>query len=363
MNIKKNILICPLEWGLGHAGRMIPLARRLQAMNNNIFIGSGEEHLPFFRNELPGMTFIHFPGFRMRYSRFLPQYLTIILKIPDLIFHVIREHRRLKKIIKDYSIDIVISDSRIGLWNSGIKTVFVLHIPRIPFPKQLRLLEFIGIPLSRFIIKKYSYSFIPDLDGDLNISGRLSHGFKLPDNLRYIGILSRFSECGFPGKNNPGNIYCTVILSGPEPQKGILKQKLTDILNAKGKPAVILEGLPGNSPDRNIDGYVRFLSHLPDPEMRDMILDSENIITRSGYTTIMELISLNRSALIIPTPGQTEQEYLAEYLSGKGWFRTVSQKELDVTIDLCGPKASWPPELIAESAKLLNKALKELLEE
>jgi hypothetical protein len=341
---------------------MIPLARSLLAMNNNIFIGSGEAHLLFFKNEFPGLTYIHFPGFRMRFSRYLPQYLIIIFKIPDLIFHAIREHIRLKKIIKDYSIDIVISDSRIGLWNPEIKTVFVLHIPRIPFPKKFRFLEFIGIPLSRFVIKKYSYCYIPDLEGDLNVSGRLSHGFKLPANLRYIGILSRFSESGSTDNTNELNNYCTVILSGPEPQKGILKHKLTEILNARNKPAVMLEGKPGANPDKNITGYVKFVSHLPDGEMRDLILGSENIITRSGYTTIMELISLNRSALLIPTPGQTEQEYLAEYLSGKGWFRTVPQKKLDVTIDLPCSTVSWPQELITESAILLDKALKELLE-
>jgi UDP-N-acetylglucosamine transferase subunit ALG13 len=361
LNKKNNILICPLEWGLGHAGRMVPLARKLQAMNNNIFIGSGEEHLSFFRNEIPGLTYIYFPGFRMRFSRHFPQYLIIILKIPDLIFHTFREHRRLKKIIKDYSIDIIISDSRIGLWNSGIKTVFVLHIPRIPFPEHLRFLEFIMLPLSRFVINKYSYCFIPDLDGDLNISGRLSHGFKIPPNLRYIGILSRFSEYGLSGNAGGENGDSTVILSGPEPQKGILKQKLIEILNAKKKPSVMLEGKPGEYPDVKIAGCVKLLSHLPDREMRDQICRSETIITRSGYSTIMELISLNRSALIIPTPGQTEQEYLAEYLSGKGWFRTVSQKKLDVTIDLPGSKASWPPELVTESAVLLDKALNELL--
>ena len=341
---------------------MIPLARKLQAMNNNIFIGSGDEHLLFFRNELPGVTCISFPGFTMRFSSYLPQWLIIILKIPELLFHTVREHRRLKSIIKDYSIDIVISDSRPGLWNRDIRTVFVLHIPRIPFPGKLKFMEFTGLSLTRFFIKKYTYCFIPDLDGDINISGRLSHGFRLPSNLRYIGILSRFSDNSLseppPGEKN----FCTVILSGPEPQKGILKQKLAEILKSKGKPSVILEGKPGENQEIHIDGQVKFISHLPDHEMRGMILGSENIITRSGYSTIMELISLNRSALIIPTPEQTEQEYLAEYLSGKGWFRTVSQNGLDSTVDLAGAGIAWTPGLVRESANLLDKALKELLE-
>lgn len=332
-------------------------------MNNNIFIGSGENHLSFFRNELPGVSCISFPGFRMRYSRYLPQWLIIILKIPDLLYHTLREHRRLKSIINDHSIDIVISDSRIGLWNNKIKTVFVLHIPRVPFPGKLRFLEFIGIALSRFVIRKYTYCFIPDLDGDLNLSGRLSHGLKLPPNVRYIGILSRLSYNGISVPIPEGNNYCTVILSGPEPQRGLLKQKLIEILNSKGRPSVMLEGKPGENLDVYVEDHIRFISHLPDREMSELILGSEIIIARSGYSTIMELITLARSAIIIPTPGQTEQEYLAEYLSGKGWFRTVSQNELSETTEFDCSSASWPHSLVTESAGLLDKALEELLEE
>ena len=193
MNKKYNILICPLEWGLGHAARMIPLARKLREMNNNIIIGSGEEHLALFRNEVPGLSYIKFTGFKPGYSSFLPQYLTLLLKTPLLLYHIIREHFRLKKIIREHSIDIVISDNRFGLWNRNITTVYITHMPLIPFPKSLRFLEFIGILLHRAVIKKYSLCFIPDLPGELNVSGRLSHRIKLPDNVRFTGILSRFN--------------------------------------------------------------------------------------------------------------------------------------------------------------------------
>ncbi len=172
---------------------MIPVAKRLQELNHKIYFGAGEEHLSFLKREVPGANYISFPGFRINYSRYIPQYLIILIKSPFLLYHIILEHIRLAKIIRDYSIDIVISDSRPGLWNAGIKTVFITHQVRIPFPKPLRFLEFIGKQVMRSIIKKYSLCFIPDLEGDLNISGRLSHGFNLPSNVRYIGILSRFS--------------------------------------------------------------------------------------------------------------------------------------------------------------------------
>ncbi len=153
---------------------------------------------------------------------------------------------------------------------------------------------------------------------------------KLPENTRFIGILSRFSIVLPRRKEKKFDFtHNTVMLSGPEPQRGILKKKLVEILKDREPPTVILEGKPGISGDAVRTGNIISYNHLSSGEMQEMITGSKCIITRSGYTVIMELISLNRSALLIPTPGQTEQEYLAEYLSAKGWFTTVSQKSLD----------------------------------
>lgn len=227
---RKNILICPLEWGLGHAARMIPVARKLNELNNNVFIGAGEKHLALFRVEMPELNLISFPGFSPGYSRHLPQYLFMLLKTPLLLYHIIAEHCRLKKIIRNYKIDIVISDNRFGLWNRNITSVYVTHMLRIPLPKPLRLLESIGMMLHRFVIKNYSMCYIPDLPGELNISGRLSHGVRIPGNARYIGILSRFAS-GKAEQINPFQYnHNTVILSGPEPQRSVLKHKLINAL-------------------------------------------------------------------------------------------------------------------------------------
>ncbi|HUX57748.1 MAG TPA: glycosyltransferase [Bacteroidales bacterium] len=333
-------------------------------MNNNIFIAGGEEHLSLFRNELPGLSFIKFPGFKPGYSRFLPQYISLLLKTPVLLYHIIREHYRLKRIIHDYDINIVISDNRFGLWNRKIKTVYVTHMPRIPLPKTLRSLEFIGIMLHRAILKKYSLCFIPDLPGELNVSGRLSHGLNLPDNVRYIGILSRFiSDKPSLHEHGAKHKYNTVILSGPEPQRGILKKKMVDIFKDKETMTVILEGKPGNKTEIVKSGNITFYNHLSSSEMRDVLTSSEKIITRSGYTTIMELISLNYSALLIPTPGQTEQEYLADYLSERGWFSSVKQNELKAGIQIPLKEYICSDEIIKQSRIYLKKALKELLEE
>ena len=348
---------------MGHAARMIPLASKLRELNNNVIIASGEEHLSLFRNELPGLTYINFTGFKPRYSRFFPQYLSLLFKIPALLYHIIMEHHKLRRIIAEYAVDIIISDNRFGLWNRKVITVYVTHMPLIPLPKYLKFIEPLGVYLHRQIIKKYSLCFIPDLPGNLNLSGRLSHGLKLPDNVRYIGILSRFIYPEQPNDENPVKFpHNTVILSGPEPQREILKQKLVILLKDKEPITVMFEGKPGNRGQIARNENIIFYSHLPAYRMKGIIASSDSILTRAGYTTLMELVSLNCTALIIPTPGQTEQEYLAEYLSEKGWFYTLSQDEIKAGMSIRKEKAFCHGELNRQSSILLTEALKDLLE-
>jgi len=343
---------------------MIPLVRELQEMNQNVFIGGGDEQLSLFRSELPGLSFIKFPGFKPGYSRFLPQYIPLLFKTPLLLYHIILENYRLKKIISQHNINIVISDNRFGLWNRKIKTVYVTHMPLVPLPRLFRSLEFIGIRLHRFIIKKYSFCYIPDLPGELNISGRLSHGIKLPVNVRYIGILSRFSDPEPSIKNDrKKSTYNTVILSGPEPQRGILKEKLVNLLKESKSKVVILEGRPSENSEIIRSDDLTFYNHLTASEMKEILSGSEYIIARSGYSTIMDLISLGCSALLIPTPGQPEQEYLAEYLAGKGWFSYVKQSGLGRGLQFPLTELKEQEKITEQSRILLKAVLNELLEE
>ncbi|HPR72226.1 MAG TPA: glycosyltransferase [Bacteroidales bacterium] len=364
MKKKYNILICPLEWGLGHAGRIIPLAVKLHEMGHNVIIGAGEKHLSFFRKETKDFTLIKFPGFSPKYSGFLPQYLVILAKVPSLIFHIIREHHKIKRIIRQYDIDILISDNRFGLWNNDIITVYLTHMIVIPMPKPFRFMEFAGILLHRAIIKKYNYCFIPDLPGHLNISGRLSHTGKLPSNTRFIGILSRFTTQGIAHSKEPCSFsHNTVIISGPSPQSEILQEKLSGIFIDRQPVTVILGGKPGEAAKEVRKGNIIWYNHLPAAAMKEIITGSDQVIARAGYTTIMELISLGCSGILIPTPGQTEQEYLAAYLSEKGWFTSVLQKDIDSFLFSEKTDISQREEIIAQSRKLFEETLTELLED
>lgn len=340
---------------------MIPLARKLQALNNNIVLGAGEKHLALFRAEMDNVTLIKFSGFSPGYSRYLPQYLYMLLKTPLLLYHIIREHYQLRKIIRDYNIDIVISDNRFGLWNKEITTVYMTHMPRIPMPSMFRIFEIIGIRLHRAVMKKYTFCFIPDLPGEINLSGRLSHDIRLPLNTRFTGILSRFSDVTV-NQQESFSRHNTVILSGPEPQRSILKNKLIRLLRDKEPPSMILEGKPEDGEKIREEGNLIFLNHLNATEMKKIVTTGSLIISRSGYTTIMDLVYMNRTGLLIPTPGQTEQEYLAYYLSEKGWIQTIKQKELGTNINMPEIKTAWPEMLVNESEQLLNEAISDLLE-
>lgn len=360
MKAKRNILICPLEWGLGHAGRMIPLAQMLQEAGNTIFIGTGAGHKQFLRSELKDVQFIDFGGFRPAYSGFLPQYLALFFQIPVLLYHILKEHIKLPRIIRENKIDIVISDNRFGLWNRRIKTVYVTHQIRIPFPEKLRFLESAGVKFHRFFIKKYDLCFIPDLPGEINLAGRLAHFVKLPENARYVGILSRFSNGNEDAGESTVSGHYTLILSGPEPQRSMLREVITGQQDNNKQPLVILEGRPGIPDEDQVSGKTITYNHLPSYKMKRIIQGSMGIIARAGYTTIMELVSLNCSALLIPTPGQTEQEYLAGYLSEKGWFTAIRQKDLKDGFSLPVKNASWPTDISEKSRILLKRALLEL---
>ncbi len=357
MKTQYRILICPLEWGLGHAGRCIPLAIALKRRGHEIIFAAGEKHLTFLKGEFPDAGFVLFPGFNPSYSRILPMWMAMSVKSPCLLFHIIREHFGLNRVVREHKIDVVISDNRFGLWNSGVKSVYMTHQLRIKFPKWTLFAEPLIASIHKWFIKKYDYCLVPDLPGDINITGELSHGSRLSREARFIGLLSRFTEISFSVEESVKRHkdYLLLMLSGPEPQKSVFKNRIIDILKDRDVDLVILGADPGG--ETAYTSSFTYYKHLPDVEIRNLIIGSRAVITRSGYTTVMELISLGKTALLVPTPGQTEQEYLAKTLGEKGWFVTVKQNEIDNTINVDLPDPSWPDSLIAQSRRLLNDAL------
>lgn len=313
----KRILICPLDWGLGHATRCIPLIRQYLEQNTEVVIAADKRPLELLKKEFPQLQFVQLPGYNISYSEKSSMVFQMILSAPKILWGIYQEHQSLKKIIKDYKVDVVISDNRYGLWNKQVRSVFITHQIMIKSTHKLKFLEPLLYKINKIFIKQYNECWIPDYEGINNLSGDLSHLYPLPENTKYIGPLSRFEAHPPSPSPREGAFELLVMLSGPEPQRTVLEREVISQLQHLKIKTIIVRGTPGLKEKLQVPDYVTVYDHLESEEMRHAILSSKIILCRSGYSTIMDLTVLNMKAIFIPTPGQTEQEYLAEYHASK----------------------------------------------
>jgi len=339
INLKnKTVIICPLNWGLGHATRDTVIIKHLLSNDCTVIIGADKAPLFFLKQEFPQLKYIKIPSTEISYPAKGSMFLKMLLYVPKLLSGIYNEHKLLKKILVENKIDAVISDNRFGLWNKKITSIFITHQIRIMMPKGLKFLEKPVYLLNRFFINKYDYCLIPDFENKDNLSGRLSHDVKLPKNTKYIGILSRFDINKQIKFKNTEQYDILAVISGPEPQRTILESILIAKFENTKHKYLIIRGKPLSKNKVDIKNIV-FKNHLKTEELQYFILNTPVIITRSGYSTIMDLVTLKKTAksklstkvILVPTPGQTEQEYLSEYLKNKKMFYSVLQSELNYT--------------------------------
>jgi uncharacterized protein (TIGR00661 family) len=354
-------LICPLDWGLGHAARDVAIIRRMVDLGHEVIIAGNGRALDLLVTEFPELEKLHFRSLvRIRYSRYIPAWLKITLLSPLLLYEVFAEHFRLRPIIRRLRPDVIISDNRYGLWNRKVSSILVTHQLSIRLPGFARFLEYPAYLVIRLLIGKFDQCWIPDFPGEKNLSGNLSHRYALPANASFIGAISRFVEPDIAIRVQAVKpVELLILLSGPEPQRSrlqkiVLKQALPLKLRC-----VILQGLPGKSRRTDLTPTVTMYNHLSSGELKQLLHAADHVICRSGYTGIMDLSLLKKRALIIPTPGQTEQEYLAEYLAGRGLFRTCGQDELDIESAL-EDMDEFKPEFDLPGNDLLSEAIRKI---
>ncbi len=328
---RKNILVCPLDWGLGHASRMIPLVDALDERGYNVIIVADNLPLILLRQRFPHLSYMRFPSFGIRYSRTNSQFFRTLISIPKIVFHIVAEHQKLKSIVIERKIDLVISDNRYGLWHKRIPSVFITHQLHVKAPAFFRFTEPILNKLTLFFIKKYTLCLIPDSTEKRSLSGDLAWKTEIPQNTFSIGYLSRFMFNTY--RNEMKYKYdILVILSGPEPQRSILEKKIISQLKETAIKALIVLGKPDLKENNNLKytGQITTVNHLTDNELKGAILDIPIVVSRCGYSSIMDFVALGKQAILIPTPGQTEQEYLAEYVQQRKWFHTIQQADVSI---------------------------------
>lgn len=322
----QRILLAPLDWGLGHVSRCLPLISELLSGGHSVIFAGNEWQRNYIKEIFSSIEIIHLEGYNVRYSKSSSGLMfSLFYQMPGIIKKIRKEHDWLLKLAESQKISGIISDNRYGLFHPSVPSVIITH--------QLQVRTGMGAPAD-LMLRKLHYKFlgrfrecwIPDLEGFPNLSGSLGHPEKTPPNTSYIGLLSQFA-----GKENISQQeHLLVLLSGPEPQRTILSESLWSQCCRMERKIVFVEGANEIKKTSAIPKHITYYQQLATEELLPLVAGASMVICRSGYSTLMDLIALNKKAVLIPTPGQTEQEYLASHLHYQGIFFSSNQKGFDL---------------------------------
>lgn len=323
MNRPLHILVAPLDWGLGHATRCIPLIWALQQKGVKVYAAGDERAQKILTEACPGVEWLPLFGYRVRYTRrgfWLPWLL--MAQVPRLLGVVRREYRWLDEVLERIPLDAVISDNRYGLYSAKCRAVFMthqLHV-RVPFGRVGRWL---ADTLHAQFIRRFDTCWVPDGAGE-GLAGSLSQPLQGVQAL-WLGPLSRFGRK--PVVQMPG--YDLVfLLSGPEPQRSLLEAACLRSI-PPGLRTLLVAGRPEEGSTIRTEAAADRVGHLGAEQLEGVLRACRYLVCRSGYSTLMDLACIGRSALLIPTPGQSEQEYLAQIWHERGWAVAMKQGQLN----------------------------------
>ena len=318
MRKRKTILVAPLNWGLGHATRCIPIIKALQEHNYKVLIASDGPALLFLQKEFPEVPSIELPGYDITYTRkgvFFK--FKILMSLPKIKKTISTERNLVKQLVASGRIDGIISDNRIGVRNKKIPSVYITH--------QLNVLSgntsFLSSRMHQKVIKKYNECWVPDMEGTINLSGRLGHPKDFDFPVKYMGPLSRMQKKEISIKYD-----ILALLSGPEPQRSLLEIKLVAIFQGCGKEVLLIRGVVEEAFKVSKEKNITTINFLQSSDLEMAINQSKIVVSRPGYTTIMDLTAMEKDAFFIPTPGQYEQIYLAKELKEKGIVPSCKQE-------------------------------------
>lgn len=301
------------------------MIRALNHAGYRVYIATQGPQQTLLQKEFPDNPFLSLPGYQVRYSRskgWLP--FKIMQQLPALLRIVQWEHRWLEEAIEQYGIDLVISDNRYGLWTKKCRTVFITHQLQIKAP--FLWLEHIIQRIHYRFIERFNTCWVPDQEEGNGLAGTLSHPNRKPAiPVTYIGLLSRFYA-----SNSINKKQITVLLSGPEPQRTLLEEKIIAQLSSIHKEVLLVRGLPAAMDNITVPPHIKAVNHLTAEALQAVLENSSIVIARSGYSSMMDFSRLHCTTILIPTPGQTEQEYLAKRCEQKGYAIHAEQLDLDL---------------------------------
>ncbi len=329
-----RILYGLCTWGLGHFTRSLPIIRRLIDEGNELYIYTTHRPLMAAKKELGNKCqYIESYDYPSPYTQKGEFVIKLMFKMPSLIKTMIKEHSEVKRIVAKNKIDMIISDGKYGVFDKRIPSFFIFHQLRYIPPDYLRFMNNQTEKWNKFFEEGFTKFLVPDYGEDFNLTGDLSHNLLYihSEKVEYVGILSDYKKMPFSE-----DIDYLITISGREPNRTLLEERLKSQLQYLNGKIVFVKGKPEES-ERYVENDVEYISYAGSGLRDELMNRAKFIIARAGYSTIMDIVELDKKALLIPTPGQTEQEYLAKYLDEKKYFCGRKEDDIDLKFDI--PKA------------------------
>ncbi|MEJ2216257.1 MAG: glycosyltransferase [Gemmatimonadota bacterium] len=338
-----RVLFAVHDWGLGHATRDLVLIRALLAEGHRVTVLSHGRALRLLEGELDSRCeFVALRDIPKPLSR-RPFwfYVRMSLALPSVFYTFHRERRLVRQLHDAQPLDCIVSDSRFGVWLSDVPSLQLFHSLRQIIPGRPRGLEKLVECAQRRMLGGADRILIPDASHD-GLAGDLSHDPHCDwgGRLEYIGPLASIRR-----RDVDQDIDFFISVSGAEPQRTIFERLVLEQAHDLPGRVVVALGRPDGAPVIREDGRITVHSYLNRERQEDIMNRAALVVTRSGYSTLMELAELGRKALLVPTPGQSEQEYLARYHEARGHLHAVRQAELNLARDvrIAAGYAGLPP--------------------
>ena len=309
----KKILVAPLDWGLGHATRCIPIVHYLLSLGHQVTWATEGAVAVLLKENFPDLTIIPLKGYRISYQKLGGSFAqTIVRQLPKVFKAICSERKWMHELLKQHRFDLIISDNRYGLHHPHIPSVILTHQVQMLSGKG-GVLDKCLLGLHRKKLEKFQKCWIVDIPQAPGLAGILSHPDRLPNNAQYIGLLSQMQA---QKTAQLASKPILLLLSGPEPQRTLLQSALLKAANDLPEYRfVLVAGKPDVPTPSALPAHITFITHAGAEQLAGLMYSAEAVVCRSGYSTLMDLVCMKKKALLIPTPGQTEQEYLARTLS------------------------------------------------
>ena len=301
----QNILFSALNWGYGHVMRSLVLLKKLVKQGNKLYVVGTDEQITLFKTEGLEASYIHQEGYPFQFGGNGNFSLDLFKNLSALKQHFVREQKNVEQLCADFAIDLVIADQSLGVFSRKVPSILITHQLNLP-------LSWWEKPAQAFYnkqLKNFQQIWIPDQAPPNNLAGRLSETNR--KNVTYIGWLSRFTE--IPKVDKQFDVG--VLVTGPQPYaQQFFEEMCKRFENSPEKVFIIYNGT-----NLRTHKNIVIFQHQATAEMAELLCSAKLLITRSGYSTLMDLYALGiRNVELHATPGQAEQLYLKKnWLSSK----------------------------------------------